>query len=298
MDILSKMDCLEPMKALLSKFAEKEVLSELLIMPGAVWFGLKNGLMQSSKRFIISDEDMRKFIDDLYTQTACERKTYVPIFDLKDVRVAGIRLPDGQIQSITIRKIYPWFKHMMGTDEASKLWGLNQDYIKRLCNEGKVQAVLVGKTWIINKAQDNPKKKCVTRKYIKHPALMDEERITIGFCCGLEPRDWSTFYSKEVLQEFQQTNFKDEGDNTLQLFIDKFDELDVSLVRFSNLIEVTVVDGDFDSLRRAILLDNLGFVLPKKEVMVLIIDEQWLYIVEEISKVLGVKIETKEYICR
>jgi len=45
---------------------------------------------------------------------------------------------------------------IMGTEEASKLWGLKQDYIKNLCREGKVVAKLIGRTWILDKEQPNP----------------------------------------------------------------------------------------------------------------------------------------------
>lgn len=47
---------------------------------------------------------------------------------------------------------------IMGADEASNLWGLSPSYIKDLCAKGKVKARKIGKTWIINKNQPNPKK--------------------------------------------------------------------------------------------------------------------------------------------
>ena len=48
---------------------------------------------------------------------------------------------------------------IMGTEEAAELWQLSQDHIKRLCREGKVKAVRIGKTWVIDKDQPNPKRK-------------------------------------------------------------------------------------------------------------------------------------------
>lgn len=52
--------------------------------------------------------------------------------------------------------------HIMGTEEASELWGLSQDHIKRLCREGKVKCKLIGKTWILDRHQSNPSFKKTT----------------------------------------------------------------------------------------------------------------------------------------
>ena len=46
---------------------------------------------------------------------------------------------------------------IMGVDEASELWSLSPGYIKNLCAEGKLDARKIGKTWILNKNQNNPK---------------------------------------------------------------------------------------------------------------------------------------------
>lgn len=47
---------------------------------------------------------------------------------------------------------------IMGVEQASKLWGLAPSYVKDLCAKGKVKAVKIGKTWIIDKNQPNPSK--------------------------------------------------------------------------------------------------------------------------------------------
>ncbi|MFC5528178.1 helix-turn-helix domain-containing protein [Cohnella yongneupensis] len=44
----------------------------------------------------------------------------------------------------------------MSTEEASKLWGVHQDHVKRLCREGKVICRKFGKTYILNKSQPKP----------------------------------------------------------------------------------------------------------------------------------------------
>ncbi len=45
----------------------------------------------------------------------------------------------------------------MGVDDAAKLWHLSPGYIKNLCAEQKVLAVKIGKTWILDIGQPNPK---------------------------------------------------------------------------------------------------------------------------------------------
>jgi ribosomal protein L36 len=46
---------------------------------------------------------------------------------------------------------------IMGVEEASEIWVLSPGYIKNLCAEGKIISRKIGKTWIINKDQPNPK---------------------------------------------------------------------------------------------------------------------------------------------
>jgi hypothetical protein len=46
---------------------------------------------------------------------------------------------------------------IMGVEEASEVWGLSSGYIKNLCAEGKIISRKIGKTWIIDKEQSNPK---------------------------------------------------------------------------------------------------------------------------------------------
>lgn len=46
---------------------------------------------------------------------------------------------------------------IMGTEEAAERWGLSQDHIKRLCRDGKVKCIRIGKTWVLDKNQPSPK---------------------------------------------------------------------------------------------------------------------------------------------
>lgn len=47
---------------------------------------------------------------------------------------------------------------IIGVNEASELWGLSPGYIKNLCSEGKIISKKIGKTWVIDKEQPNPRK--------------------------------------------------------------------------------------------------------------------------------------------
>lgn len=48
--------------------------------------------------------------------------------------------------------------NVMGVEDASDLWGLKPGTIKNYCADGIVQAKKIGKTWVIDKNQPNPKK--------------------------------------------------------------------------------------------------------------------------------------------
>lgn len=49
-------------------------------------------------------------------------------------------------------------ERMIGVEEAAKIWGLSPGYVKNLCAESKVKAKKIGKTWVIDKDQENPSK--------------------------------------------------------------------------------------------------------------------------------------------
>lgn len=47
--------------------------------------------------------------------------------------------------------------NVIGVEEASEIWGLSPGYIKNLCADGKIKAKKIGKTWVIDRNQPNPK---------------------------------------------------------------------------------------------------------------------------------------------
>lgn len=53
---------------------------------------------------------------------------------------------------------YNPLEHIMGVEEASATWGLSAGTIKNLCAYDQIKCIKIGKTWIINKNQPNPKK--------------------------------------------------------------------------------------------------------------------------------------------
>lgn len=47
--------------------------------------------------------------------------------------------------------------NIIGVEEAAELWSLSPGYIKNLCANGKIHAKKIGKTWVIDANQTNPK---------------------------------------------------------------------------------------------------------------------------------------------
>ncbi|MEW9698013.1 type I-C CRISPR-associated protein Cas8c/Csd1 [Paenibacillus sp. SI8] len=48
--------------------------------------------------------------------------------------------------------------NIMGVEDAAELWGYsNPGTVKNMCAEGKVKATKIGKTWVIDRNQPNPK---------------------------------------------------------------------------------------------------------------------------------------------
>lgn len=49
-------------------------------------------------------------------------------------------------------------EQVAGISEMAELWGLSESRIKSLCQNSEIEAKKIGKTWVINKNQCNPKK--------------------------------------------------------------------------------------------------------------------------------------------
>ena len=47
---------------------------------------------------------------------------------------------------------------IIGVTEAAKLWGLSPDRVKGMCQRSEINAKKIGRTWVIDRNQANPKK--------------------------------------------------------------------------------------------------------------------------------------------
>ena len=91
----------------------------------------------------------------------------VIVTDLEENGNCDLNDPEDERMILPVTQFREWLynlnknavERVMGTDEASTLWGLSQQRIKVLCEEGKLESRRIGKHWIINKNQPNPKSK-------------------------------------------------------------------------------------------------------------------------------------------
>lgn len=71
-------------------------------------------------------------------------------------------LPDGLTPSDRIRELVQTspLDQIMGVEEAAERWGYSSaGTIKNMCAESKLKAVKIGKTWVLDINQPNPKQK-------------------------------------------------------------------------------------------------------------------------------------------
>lgn len=64
-------------------------------------------------------------------------------------------LPAGVTPSDKIRELVQLdpLQMVIGVEEAAEMWNLSPGYVKNLCAVGKIKAVKIGKTWVIDKNQ-------------------------------------------------------------------------------------------------------------------------------------------------
>lgn len=71
-------------------------------------------------------------------------------------------LPEGVAPSERLREMVQGIvspvDNVMGVEEAADLWNLAPGYIKNMCASGKIKAVKIGKTWVLDKTQRSPSK--------------------------------------------------------------------------------------------------------------------------------------------
>ena len=81
------------------------------------------------------------------------------VCDMNDPSDKHLHLAVEQFREWLVRWQSDWLERVMGTHEASELWGLSQVHVKKLCLAGKLKARLVGKHWILVCNQPNPRQK-------------------------------------------------------------------------------------------------------------------------------------------
>lgn len=118
---------------------------------------------------------------------------------------------------------------IIGVQEASELWGLSADRIKQLCQTGEIEAKKIGKTWVILKNQQNPKK--------YNTGVKNMRTLINGIECRVHAQSWGNevyldtldeviayLESKKALQAVN--NFKeyfyDEGMMNYRMFVNEF----------------------------------------------------------------------------
>lgn len=79
-------------------------------------------------------------------------KIHIPQFLLDKVKE-----PSVLIRNLLQTHLEDNMSNLISSTEAAELWDLSPHYIKNLCREGKVKAKYIGKQWIIDKNQPNPK---------------------------------------------------------------------------------------------------------------------------------------------
>ena len=47
--------------------------------------------------------------------------------------------------------------HVISVKEAAERWGLSAGYVKNLCNKGEVVCKKIGRDWVLDANQANPK---------------------------------------------------------------------------------------------------------------------------------------------
>lgn len=66
--------------------------------------------------------------------------------------------PTETIRNLMVSYTQSNMDNLVSCQEASEVWGLSPHYIKNLARLGEIKAKCIGKTWVIDLNQPNPKK--------------------------------------------------------------------------------------------------------------------------------------------
>lgn len=98
--------------------------------------------------------------------------------------------------------------YIMGVEEAGEIWGLSPGYIKNLCAAGKIKAKKIGKTWVIDKTQPNPRE---DRIMTEKPDTREE------IMAAVEAIENYTF--EQAMKEYKKLEFEKPHFHTVHLTI-------------------------------------------------------------------------------
>jgi len=104
---------------------------------------------------------------------------------------------------------------IIGVEEAAERWGLTPGYIKNLCAEGVVVAKKIGKTWVIDGTQQNPRR----------------DRLMIKYTVTTEPPVGYPVRQQEVATEAQAIDI---AETWAQEFVDTENGVYIEFVRHSD----------------------------------------------------------------
>lgn len=110
------------------------------------------------------------------------------------------------IEDIEIRMeanvVTDFYDIIIGVKEASELWDLSLDHVKKLCKDGDIVAKKVGETWVVLKDQGNPK------VYKKEMNKMENIKIIIA---GIEAGEveFEEVLFEDIVRVYEQVAYAD-----------------------------------------------------------------------------------------
>lgn len=137
-------------------------------------------------------------------------------------------------------------ENVIGVNEASEIWGLGVDRIKSLAQDGKIEAKKIGKTWVIEKYQKNP------RTYSrKHLTLTHFQHLKLNVK-AFENYNFATKPKFQIKEEFDPANSIYSVYVNFSMGILKVDatieNLTASLLLVGHSEEDSIISTEFDNL--------------------------------------------------
>ncbi|MBV6717176.1 helix-turn-helix domain-containing protein [Paenibacillus chitinolyticus] len=91
-------------------------------------------------------------------------KTEIHLMDMFDEILANMDIEQFTDEPLKDKYLHSYhtqqhtLRNIMSVDDAAKLWGYeNPGSVKNLCRTGKIQATKIGRDWVIDRNQPNPR---------------------------------------------------------------------------------------------------------------------------------------------